>query len=156
MSFLKETIISLPIVIILAILSSQLVTVPTESMSPIINPGDMVLVEKTNILDVFDELDPNDIKVGDIIVYEKPVQTDNGQSESNEEIIHRVIAIGNLNGKKYLILKGDNNIFVDNEKVYLSQVDGRVVMWGRNPILIPKAGYLIFYIKNLFHLGENR
>lgn len=68
MFFIKEIIISIPIIIILSILISQLVVVPTESMSSAINSGDMVLVEKTDVLGVIKELNPDDVKVEDIVI----------------------------------------------------------------------------------------
>ncbi len=151
MSFLKEMIIALPIIAIIAILAAQIVAVPTESMNPVIGAGDIVLVQKKDVLGVFSELNPEDVKVGDIIVYEKPVENQQGkiESESQEKIIHRVIAINESDGEKYLILKGDNNPISDTEKVYLEQVEGKAVMWGENPIKIPELGNIIIYLKNL-------
>lgn len=154
MSFLKELAISIPIIIIVAILSSQLIVVPTESMSPVINAGDIVLVEKTNVLDIFSELDPSEVQVGDIIIYEIPKKAheENNEVESEENIIHRVISVKKSKDKNYLILKGDNNIHTDKERVYLSQVKGRVITWNGKPILIPKIGFLIYYVKDLIRM----
>jgi len=151
MSFIKELIISIFIITFVAILSSQLIIVPTESMSPAINPGDVVLVEKINILDVFNELDPNDVQEGDIIVYQNN-QDESDQSESDEMIIHRIKAVKTSHGKKYLILKGDNNKVPDQKRVYLSQVEARAILWDGNPIVIPKLGFLIYYIKDLIQM----
>ncbi|WP_321423264.1 signal peptidase I [uncultured Methanobacterium sp.] len=147
-SFLKEILIALPIVIIVAIIASQLVVVPTESMKPTINEGDMVLVAKTDVLGLFTELNPEDVKVGDIIIYE---EESSGESSGgyNEEsaIIHRVVEVKEVGGKKYFVLKGDNNNATDDEDVSVDQVKGRTVMWGNNPITIPQVGWVILWFK---------
>ncbi len=154
MSFIKELTISIIVVTVVAILSSQFMVVPTESMSPAINPGDLVLVERTNVLDVFKELDPNEVHEGDIVVYEKSQEAhaETDHTESGESIIHRVKSVKTSYGNKYLILKGDNNLYADKERVNLSQVRGRAIMWNGNPIIIPKLGFFIFYIKDLLHM----
>lgn len=160
-SFLREIVILLIIVTIVSITFSQLVVVPTESMNPAIKAGDMVLVEKTNVLGVFGELNPDDVKVGDIIVYSRPVESqqeeENSESKSeslNESIIHRVIAVSSYEGQKYLILKGDNNPVSDSEGVETSQIVGRVVLWDEKPIVIPGAGHAVIFLKDLIYGGE--
>lgn len=147
MSFIKEIIISIPIIIILSILISQLVVVPTESMSSAINSGDMVLVEKTDVLGVIKELNPDDVKVGDIIIYKISNPALNGTEESGEAIIHRIIAVNEIDGKKSYVLKGDNNPVPDPENVYSDQIVGRAIIWGKNPIIIPKIGSILIWIK---------
>lgn len=155
MQFSKEIVILLIIVSITSIATSQLVAVPTESMNPAIKAGDMVLVEKTNVLDVFRELNPDDVKVGDIIVYSKPADKEQGQnhSSSNESIIHRVLSVKTSGGQKYLILKGDNNPVSDSERVYPSQITARAITWDGKPVVIPQIGHLVIYLKNLIN-GE--
>jgi signal peptidase I len=70
-SFKKDMLIGLPLVTIMAIFGSHLVAVPTDSMYPTINQGDIVFVQKNDVLGAYSELNPDDIKVGDIVVYEK-------------------------------------------------------------------------------------
>jgi|WetSurMetagenome_2_1015567.scaffolds.fasta_scaffold502469_1 signal peptidase I len=145
MSFLKEILIALPIVLIVAIIASQLVVVPTESMKPTINEGDMVLVAKTDVLGLFSELNPEDVKVGDIIIYEEESAGESSGEESS--IIHRVVDVKEVGGKTYFVLKGDNNNAVDDENVSIGQVKGRAVIWGNNPIVIPQVGWAILWFK---------
>jgi signal peptidase I len=159
--FLKVLLKTLPIIIIVAIFSSQIVAVPTDSMTPVINSGDMVLVQKTDVLGVFSELNPEDVKEGDIIIYSKnsdkeTVNEDSGHGEGNSEeskesIIHRVVEVKTSQGQKYLILKGDNNLEVDDEMVYPSQITAKAIMWGENPVIIPQLGNIIIFFKNIIH-----
>ena len=73
MSFKNTMIYGLPIVTILAIFGSHLVIVPTDSMYPTINEGDIVFIQKIDVLGVYGEFDPEDVKMGDIIVFEKKI-----------------------------------------------------------------------------------
>ena len=159
MSFLKEMLISIPIIIVVFVLIQHMVIVPTESMVPVISGGDIVLVEKIDFLGIIKEFNPEDIKVGDIIVYEESnssqsSNTTNGnevaaKSSSNgseEQIIHRVVEIKKSNGKEYFILKGDNNDVPDPSKVYPEQVVGKALAWGNSTLVIPKLGQLFEWI----------
>jgi len=142
MSLLRELAIAIPIFIIAMIIASQLVVVPTSSMTPTIVKGDMVVVEKNNILDMgINETNPENIKVGDVIVYAK------NASGVTEDIIHRVVEINDTGGQKYYILKGDNNTIDDPVKVYPNQVIAKGVNWGLNPITIPQMGWILLKIK---------
>jgi signal peptidase len=141
MSLIKELAISLPIVIIIAIIGTHLVVVPTGSMSPAINEGDMVLVEKTDVLGLFEELHPESVKTGDIIIY--------GDHESNEFVIHRVIGINESEGSMQLTMKGDNNSEADEGAVNSSQITGRVLTWGDSPIKIPQVGWAVLWFNGM-------
>lgn len=145
MSFIRELAISLPILIIIAVVGTHLVVVPTGSMSPAINEGDMVLVEKTDVLGLIEELNPQEVKEGDIIIYEK--------SNTSEEasVIHRVIAVNKSEGKKTFTLKGDNNTISDKNTVSTESVKGRVITWGADPVKIPVIGWLMLWFKGTPH-----
>lgn len=154
-SFPKEMATMLVLVTITSIITSQLIAVPTESMSPVINPGDMVLVEKTIILDVFPELNVSNVKEGDIIVYSKPYKVQNGEELiiENETVIHRVIAVKSSQGGKYLITKGDNNPDSDSARVYPGQITGRAILWNGKPVTIPAVGHGVIYLKTMLEGG---
>jgi signal peptidase I len=159
-SFIKTLIKLLPLVAVISILSSHIVAVPTNSMNPSIKAGDVVIVQKTDVLGAYSELNPDDVKVGDIVVYEKkqnkrPVnesyksdEKNSSDSESKECIIHRVVAVHKVHGKKHFILKGDNNRITDSENVNGEQVVGKAVIWGGNPVTVPQIGNIIFHIKS--------
>ena len=85
--------------------------IPSQSMEPKLNPGDIVLTRS---------VDPADVKIGDIVRYKK----------GNVEVIHRVIGI---NPDGTFSTKGDNNNVADPEPVRRDQVVGRYV--GRVPYL---------------------
>jgi signal peptidase len=144
--FIKEILISLPILLIVVILASQLVVVPTESMKPVITEGDVVLVEKTDLMGLYQELNTSTVKVGDIIIYSEGESS--GGHGSEEAVIHRVISINESeDGEKFFILKGDNNPAPDEANVTEDQITGRVVTLNGNPITIPKLGYLVLWFK---------
>ena len=154
-SFLKEMAIMLVLVTITSVITSQLIAVPTDSMSPDINPGDMVLVEKTNLLDVFAELDVGNVKEGDVVLYTKPIKVLKGEEMvvENETVIHRVVAVKGPQGGKYLLTKGDNNPSLDSERVNPKQITGRAVQWDGKTITIPAVGHAVIFIKTLIEGG---
>lgn len=151
MSFKMELMIFVPILAFAAILSVHFVAVPSGSMDPVIKTGDVVLVQKTDVLGLYGELNPDDIKVGDITVYDKATSGENN-AESEESIIHRVVGIDESNGERYLILKGDNNPYPDEEEVPLDKVTARALMWSGNPVVIPYMGDSIAHIKSIIKI----
>ncbi|MGZ7095368.1 MAG: signal peptidase I [Methanobacterium sp.] len=148
MSFAKEMLISIPIIILLAAFMQHMVVVPTESMSPVISGGDIVLVEKTNLLGIVKEFNPEEVKTGDIVIYEESKSNESGNNakESGSAIIHRVISINETNGQKYFIVKGDNNKEPDEFEVYPEQVVGKALTLGNSTLVIPKLGQLFNWI----------
>jgi len=73
--------------------------IKTSSMEPTYNRGDLVIIRR---------VDPEDISIGDTIVYRSPVEP--------ILILHRVVAIKIVNGTRYFLTKGDNprtNPYVD-------------------------------------------
>lgn len=139
MSFIKELAISIPILIIISLIGAHLVVVPTGSMIPVINEGDMVLVEKTDVLGLMEEFNPEDVKAGDIIIYEK------NSSSGDEMVIHRVIAVNESEGKKQFKMKGDNNNISDPGMVSSESVTGKVITWGVDPVKIPQVGWIFLW-----------
>lgn len=87
----------------------------TGSMEPVIYPGDVVVIQKT---------EANKIKVGDVIQY----------WTGEIFIIHRVIAVEGPAGE--LRTKGDNNSAPDSALVTSGQVRGKMIA------VIPKLGIL--------------
>ena len=102
------------------------------SMEPVMYRGDIVIID-TN---------PSTIQVGDIIVYKA--------TWINEDVIHRVIAIGTeSNGSTVLETKGDNNPVPDPALVYPDQILSKVVSINGQPLIIPKIGYITLWIRGL-------
>jgi signal peptidase I len=71
------------------------------------------------------------VKPGDVILFNSPIGP----------VIHRVVSVEN----GQITTKGDANNTVDSEKI--TQVEGKVLF------MIPKLGYGIDFIKNLFRRG---
>lgn len=101
-----------------------LAVVEGKSMEPTLQTGDLVLVI---------EVPPEDIHVGDIIVYEKPDGT---------FIIHRVIKVKRVDDQFYYVTQGDNNPIPDGPGVPYKDVIGKVVSVNDAPIKVPVIGYL--------------
>jgi len=130
------------IIIILGIIIAQhLNVVVSGSMEPVFYRGDVVLIEKTNFLGL-EEINPNNLKVGDIIIYHA--------NWFPEPVIHRIISIVTTdNGKRYYVTKGDNNPRQDPALVSTEQVQAKVVNLGTQPVVIPKVGYITLWIRGL-------
>jgi signal peptidase len=96
--------------------------IATGSMKPLINPGDIILIERVN---------PKDLKVGDIIYFK----------HNNIFISHRII--NTLEEKKIKVYqtKGDNNSAPDSDYVKLEFIKGKVVK------IIPKIGWPTLLLK---------
>jgi signal peptidase len=101
--------------------------VPSGSMVPVINPGDVVLIAP---------IKTDSIKVGDIIEYKNTTEKIN--------IVHRVIAIEGGSQNPSFIFKGDANNAADADSVSPQQVVGREVF------IIPKIGWISIAVKKLF------
>ena len=103
----------------------------TGSMKPMINPGDVVLVEKikganVNLKDVIQ------FKSDDIFIF------------------HRVINISNEKNQLMFQTKGDNNSVADTELVNPGLVKGRVIK------VIPKIGWLTLWLKDRNNISKER
>ncbi|MBP2201632.1 signal peptidase [Methanococcus voltae] len=135
--------------------------VVSNSMYPIMERGDFVLVENAGF-----EFDLNNVKTGDVVIYDAHwvpelgnypnqlivyenykygIYPDNGNIRP---VIHRII--GNYtdkNGNIYYIIKGDNNQDRDPELVKPEQIKKRALSWNDNLFVIPKVGYLSIFVK---------
>ena len=104
--------------------------VPTNSMEPEIMPGDYVIYKSAGY---------DDVNKGDIIVYFNNVE--------NKYIIHRIVEKNDT----FMLVKGDNNIGIDNYKVTQNDLVGKYI--GKAGILKIFAGginqvvvYIILFI----------
>jgi len=131
-------------IIILAVLKFlfrteiPIAAIASGSMLPTLERGDLVFVIGVA---------PKDIHVGDIIVY---------HSCQGPYIIHRVIAIKEINGTYYFVTKGDNNLGTDywlgqfvncktgkpTPGVPQWRVAGKVVTLNGYVVKIPYLGYI--------------
>ena len=97
--------------------------ITTDSMSPSINTGDVIIVKKVQ---------EEKLQVGDVITFK----------QQDKVITHRITHIDEQDGKKQYTTKGDNNNLEDNEKIEYSEIE------GQNVLTIPKLGYFIYALEN--------
>ncbi|MBE6503467.1 signal peptidase I [uncultured Methanobrevibacter sp.] len=140
MTDFKEIAYYVIILAIVLIAAQHLNVVVSGSMEPAFYRGDIVLVEKSNLLGIH-EFDPKDVQVGDVVVYDA--------AWFNQPVIHRIINITEINGTTMYVIKGDNNKSPDPYYVSAEQIHDKVVTIGDNLVVIPKIGYLSLWLRGL-------
>lgn len=136
----KEIISYIVILAVVLIAAQHLNVVVSGSMEPVFYRGDIVAVEKADFLGIH-EFDPNDVQVGDIVVYDA--------TWYNEPVIHRVINITEINGTTYYMIKGDHNSYPDPYYATADQINERVLTWDGHPIVIPYIGNISLWLRGL-------
>lgn len=104
----------------------QALIVRSGSMSPTIPTGSIVFYKK---------IASDKVKVGDVIVFDKPGTT-------NEKVTHRVYKIGNSATGRYAVTKGDANGTPDDWRVPLAGT-GWIAMFH-----LPSVGYALVYLQS--------
>lgn len=94
------------------------------SMEPALDVGDIAITR---------EVEPQDIEVGDIIMYASP---------GGASVLHRVVDLYSEGGQTVFITQGDNNNAPDPPMI-AEQVQGEVVL------VVPKVGWAGIFVKNL-------
>lgn len=100
---------------------SPVMVVPSTSMVPTLNVGDIVFVKG---------VDPSTITVGTIIIFQSP--------SGSIDIIHRVIGIEKIEGTLYFQTKGDHNPGPDPWSPGVPEQNVKGVLAGK----IPYVGYV--------------
>jgi len=114
---------------------APIVVIEGRSMLPLFYTGDIVFIK---------HVPPQDIHVGDIIVY---------KAYEGNYIVHRVIEVRIVDGKYYYVTKGDNNAlpdyfeFGDLPGIPYDRVVGVVVTVNGIPLKIPIVGLLVLAFK---------
>lgn len=96
------------------------------SMMPMMMPGDMIIVNTIN---------PEDLKVGDVIAFQDPYGASN-------IVTHRIVSIDDSSGSRIFQTKGDANGSPDVFSVPASTVIGKLVF------VLPLVGYLPGFLKD--------
>ena len=105
---------------VMGLFKYQPIAVLSGSMSPTFNRGDAVVVNKLNTKE------KGELKKGDIIQF----------VSGTKYVVHRIVEVTNDNyGNKQFITKGDHNNTIDEGKVALEDVKGKV------SFVIPLIGY---------------
>jgi len=131
------------IIIVVAFISSQhMNVVVSKSMEPVLYRGDIVLTQKTNFMGL-NEFNASDTNVGDIVIY-------NATWFNDGPVIHRVIGSGtDSKGRKYFVIKGDNNPRPDPAVVYPPQILSRAIKIGEHVLIIPYLGQITLSLRGL-------
>jgi len=101
---------------------TPMVVVISDSMAPKINKGDLLFIQGE---------DPEDIQVGDVIVFDA-----DWSGAPDEPIVHRVVDIRKVGGDWEFRTQGDANKYKDEE--WIDEDDIRGVVCGR----IPYVGWI--------------
>ncbi len=110
--------IAVMVIVIPLVTGSTPRTVLTSSMEPVYPPGTLVIDKPVN---------PDDVRIGDVITY----QLASGQDLF---VTHRVISISrSTNGETTFITKGDNNSAPDADPVTAVQVQAGGEVWYSLP-----------------------
>ena len=136
----KEIASYIIILAVVLIVAQHLNVVVSGSMEPVFYRGDIVAVQKADLLGI-QEFNPKDVQVGDIVVY--------NAKWFNQPVIHRIIDSKEINGTTVYEIKGDNNNRSDPYYVTADQIQAIVLKWGDNPVVIPKVGYLSLWLRGL-------
>lgn len=94
------------------------------SMNPTLYAGDIAIVKSVA---------PEEVKVGDVIMF---------YTSKSNRVLHRVIAIDNVDGKIEFITRGDN-LNVTDDPVTLDRFAGKMTL------VIPKIGWISIGIRRL-------
>ncbi|MBR4397000.1 MAG: signal peptidase I [Methanobrevibacter sp.] len=137
---LKEIAVYIVLIIIVLIAAQHLNVVVSGSMEPVMYRGDIVVLEKADLLGIH-EFNASDVKEGDIVVY--------NSAWHDGPVIHRVIEKGQINDTTVYKIKGDNNKVADPYWVTESQITSRVLTFNGQPLIIPKIGYISIWIRGL-------
>lgn len=105
--------------------------ISSSSMEPVYYEGDVVFIKK---------VDPHELTVGDIIVFEA--------KGGGIPIVHRIIDIVEERGSLYFVTKGDNNSFQDTYYHPLKGVPESSVI-GKPVLKIPKIGWVSIWFRRL-------
>lgn len=136
----KEIASYIIILAVVLIVAQHLNVVVSGSMEPAFYRGDIVAVQKADLLGIH-EFDPKDVKIGDIVVYDA--------KWFDQPVIHRIIDAKEINGTTMYVIKGDNNNRTDPYYVSADQIHAKVMTLGDNPVVIPKIGYLSLWLRGL-------
>lgn len=112
---------------VLGIFNYVPIGVMSNSMKPVFERGDIIVYNKIN--------NPKKIKVNDIVCYQL----------DKIKVMHRVVKIEEVDGKRYFTFKGDNLITNDPLKVKEEQLIGKIMF------SVPMLGYPSVWLYELLN-----
>jgi signal peptidase len=125
----------MPLLTLLTGTSTPLFSPVSTSMEPTLLPGDLAIV--THVY-------PRSLQVGDIIVYDKLMDSlQSTPSQISTPTLHRIVRIVVLNNQRLFVTKGDNNPDEDSWLVPESGIMGKVVF------IVPYVGNILLLLSQL-------
>ena len=116
--------------------STPLFSPTSSSMEPTVSPGDLAVVTS---------VDPKSLGVGDIVVFDKLMDTldQSTPSQISSPTMHRIARIVIFNNHRYFVTKGDNNQYEDTWFVPEKGVVGKVAF------TIPYVGNVVLALSRI-------
>ena len=121
-----------------SVFGKSLLTVSTNSMKPVFNAGDLIIMEKVSQDGVAN------LQVGDIITYRSPIDLD-GDGRTGDINTHRIYEVDAE--KQEFVTKGDNNPIPDNEGTNAHTVSYHAVVGTYNGTRLPGVGKFIAFLR---------
>ena len=120
-----------------SVFGKSLLTIQTASMEDTYRVGDMVIMTKLNVME------RGDLKPGDIITYQAPIDI-NGDGKIGDINTHRIVSIDYEAGT--IVTKGDNNILPDNQgdNPYVVQVNNVIGICTENGRIVGMGNVIEF------------
>lgn len=120
-----------------AIAGKVILTVQTDSMSPVFDAGDIIIGQKLT------EEEKSNLKVDDIITFK--AGDINGDGAVGDMNSHRIVEVGTENGTVFYRTKGDNpntNVTIDQDKVFPTDIVSKYI-----DVRIPKLGSFLNFLQ---------
>ena len=116
---------------LMAVMETQypVMVVESNSMYPTLKVGDLILVHGVK--------DPCDIRIGDIIVFRKPI------NPGGKPVVHRVVKKVYSHGEWRFATKGDNN----PDSLYWERDFSSEYIIGKVVYAIPLLGYVVLFMR---------
>jgi signal peptidase I len=122
----------MPLLSLLTGTTTPLFSPISSSMEPTVPPGDLALV--THVY-------PRSLQIGDIIVYDKLMETlQSTPTQISAPTLHRIARIVVANNQRFFVTKGDNN---PNEDTWFVPEEGIV---GKVALVIPLLGNVVLLL----------
>ena len=121
-----------------SIFGKSLLTVATDSMKPVFNSGDLIIMEK------LDQDAVSQLEVGDIVTYRSPIDLD-GDGRTGDINTHRIFE-KNAEDEEF-ITKGDNNPIADNQGDNAHTVSYHAVVGRYTGARVPGLGKVLAFLR---------
>lgn len=122
-----------------SVFGKSLLTVATDSMEPVFNVGDLIIMEKVDPADV-----PS-LPVGTVITYRSPIDL-NGDGMTGDINTHRIMEVDAE--QECFLTKGDHNQIADYEGSNAYTVDYHAVVGTYTGLRLPGVGRFLAFLRS--------